>query len=129
MKYRLRQYRDAYLSALEGGTEKEKETLTKNFLILLSKDKALSRVDHLAKEIRRAHLKKLGRHEAYIESASKLPPKEKRELETMLGKHAIIHEEVRPELLAGMTMLVDNELFIDASGKRILENILPKTKR
>ena len=126
MKYRIKTYRDAYLAALEGKTLDEKKTITRRFLALLTRERALGRAGELFRAIRRTHLKKLGRKEVILESAAPLTREAKREIEHALGKNISTIESVRPELLAGLKITINDETRIDASGKRLVDTMFTR---
>mgnify|MGYP003394656396 FL=1 len=58
-----------------------------------------------------------------IESAAPVSAQLKKEISEILGKKIVLEEKTRPDLLAGIKILVDDELLIDATGKRQLERI------
>lgn len=120
-------YREAYLKALDDKSPAEQKRITERFLSRLVRDRALSKIGQIEKGIRRAHMKNSGRSEIAVESAAKLDPKYRRELARMFGKRAFIRETVNPDLVAGARILVDDELLIDATGKRFLNDIFMKS--
>ena len=126
MKYRIKTYRDAYLSALEGKTFEEKKAITRRLLSILTREQALGRSRELFRSIRHAHLKHLGRREATLESAAPLPKHAREEIARALGKHTSITVAVRPELLAGIKITIDDETLIDASGKRLVDTMFTR---
>lgn len=128
MKYALRIYREAYLKAIDNKSTVEQKRITMRFLSRLVRDRALSKIGHIEKGIRRAHRKKAGRSEIAVESAAKLDPKHRKELERMFGESALIRETVNPELVAGARILVDDELLIDATGQKILQDMFVKSR-
>ncbi|KKW32458.1 MAG: hypothetical protein UY78_C0038G0008 [Parcubacteria group bacterium GW2011_GWA1_53_13] len=68
-------------------------------------------------------MKNSGRSEIAVESAAQLDPKYRGELERMFGTRALIRETVNPDLVAGARILVDDELLINATGKRFLNDM------
>src|SRR3990167_1033287 len=123
MKYPMRVYREAYLKAIDNKSPAVERRITARFLSRLVRDRALSKIGQIEKGIRRAHMKNSGRSEIAVESAAKFDPKYRRELARMFGEHALIRETVSPDLLAGARILVDDELLIDATGRKVLRDM------
>lgn len=128
MKRLTRIYREAYLKALDNKSPADQKRITARFLSRLVRDRALSRIGQIEKGIRRAYMKNSGRSEIAVESAAKLDSKYRRELERMFGTRAAIRETVNPDLVAGARILVDDELLIDATGKRFLNDMFMKSR-
>ncbi len=119
----MRVYREAYLKALDKKSPAVEKQITTRFLSRLVRDRALSKIGQIEKGIRRAHMKNSGRSEIAVESAAKLDQKYRRELAHMFGEHALIRETVSPDLIAGARILVDDELLIDATGRKVLRDM------
>ncbi len=124
MKNRLSSYRAAYLEATHGKTHDEMRRITKRFFFLIVRERGLSRVEEIIRTIRRAYLKKRGRRKVLLESAAALAPSRRNEISRLFGKDAIIREVVDSGILAGIKIIIDDELVVDASGKSILDRML-----
>ena len=125
----MRVYREAYLKAIDNKSPAVERRITARFLSRLVRDRALSKIGQIEKGIRRAHMKNSGRSEITVESAAKLDPKYRRELARIFGEHALIRETVSPDLLAGARILVDDELLIDATGRKVLRDMFTPLER
>lgn len=124
MKYRARAYRESYLSLIEGKSESEARSITKKFLSLLLRDRAFSKLNEIFRDIRRTHLQRLGIKEIDVETPAPVSPYAKKEIRDIFGKESIIHESINPGVLAGMRILVDDELLIDGTGRKLLDDML-----
>ena len=125
----LRIYREAYLKALENKSPADQKRITARFLSRLVRDRALSKIGQIEKGIRRAHMKNSGRSEIAVESAAQLDPKYRGELERMFGTRALIRETIDPDLVAGARILIDDELLIDATGRKFLRDMFTPLER
>jgi len=125
----MRVYREAYLKAIDNKSPAVEKRITARFLSRLVRDRALSKIGQIEKGIRRAHMKNSGRSEIAVESAAKFDPKYRRELARMFGEHALIRETVNSDLLAGARILVDDELLIDATGRKVLRDMFTPLER
>ena len=71
-------------------------------------------------------LQKTGTRKVRIESASPITEKLKKEIDDILGGKIYFEEAQNLDLLAGVKIMVDNELLIDASARRQMERIFVK---
>lgn len=126
MKYSIKQYAESLLWALADKSKEERRLVLRRFIATLRKNKDLSRLNLIWHEAERQELKKLGLRKVEIESASEVSKTLKKEIENILGKRLFIKEKVKPELLAGIRILVDQEYFIDATAKRKLDKLFLK---
>lgn len=125
----MRVYREAYLAATDTKTPSEQKQITARLLSRLVRDRVLPRAGQLEKDVRRAYMKRAGRADVTVESASKLQSDYRHELMRMFGKDALIREAVNPELLAGIRILVDDELLIDATGRKVMSDMFTPLER
>ena len=115
-------YAKAFRRALQ-----EKRTgmdeLVKNFAALLKKDTAARNRDDIIKGVSREVVRGSGGHWITIETARTLP-KTPRELIRRLFSHKdFIEERIRPDLVAGIRIVVDGEKEFDGSLKRKLNKL------
>lgn len=126
MRYSIRQYAEALLLALEDKNKQERREVIGRFLAVLRKKRDGAKLARIIKTLELLYLKKTGFHKIVLESASPPVLKIKTEVEKILGKKIFFEERINPELLAGIRILVDEELFIDASAKRRLDTLFSK---
>ena len=127
MKYLPAQYAQALHAALtEASAAKQKEIMAR-FAALLVRHRMSGKSGAVVAAYEKIVLRASGMRKVKIESAAPADGRLKKEIGKILGKKIFIEEEMHPELLAGIKILVDNELLIDASGKRQVERIFPLT--
>ena len=117
MKYSPKQYASALLLALGEKSSAERKKILHKFLSLVSKRGDSSRLGMIMKEAEKQYLRGAGLKKVILESADSVSAKIKKEVEEILGKNIILEEKLNPDLLAGIKILVDNELLIDASAE------------
>ena len=123
MRYSIRQYAEAMLLALEDKNKQERREVTGRFLAVLRKKRDWGKLAQIVRALELLYLKKAGFHKVILESAAPAGGKIRLEVKKILGKKIFLEERVNPELMAGIRILVDEELFIDASAKRRLDAI------
>lgn len=123
MRYTSRQYGAALLGTLEGKTKKKREEVLRHFFSLLRKNRDTGRLSAILREVERIHLRKEGLKKVEIESAAPLTREIKKETSRLMGGKAFLREYVKPDLLAGAKILVNDELLIDASARRRLRQL------
>ncbi len=92
--------------------------------MLLRKNRDLARLERILKEFEKQWLRESGLRKVEIESAAPASGKLKEEIKKILGEKILFSEKVNAGILAGVKILVDGELMIDASAKRQLDQIL-----
>lgn len=126
MKYRPLQYAEALYDTCEGKSEAEQKKIIKKFVEVLMRHQAM----HKAREIYIAYenlsLHKQGLRRVRLETVSPATEKLKQEIRVILGKNIHIEEVTNPNLLGGVKILIDNEILIDASAKRQMEDLFVK---
>lgn len=123
MRYTNIQYAKALVAALEGKREPEQKAIRQNFLRTLRTHRVWPRLNRILSEIEKEYLRGKQIRKVEVESASGLPEKVRREIFEIVGKNVDLRERANPELLAGMKILIDDELLIDASGRRQLRRL------
>jgi len=125
MKYTPRQYATAFWAAYKEAPEKEQKTIIRNFLTLLRKNRDWFWLERIMKEVKKLHYQESGLKEVEIETAS---PQEmlRKEIENILGEKILWHEKVNAEVIAGVKILINDELLIDATAQGQLRKMLRK---
>ncbi len=126
MKYSTTQYAISLSEALNKKSESERKNILKNFVVFLHKNKQLSRLPYIIKELERQHFKKLGVRQVVVESASEISQATRKEIKEIMGDKIFISEKVVPDILAGIRMIIDDETFIDGSARGQLEKLFIK---
>ncbi|MBI3442193.1 MAG: F0F1 ATP synthase subunit delta [Candidatus Sungbacteria bacterium] len=126
MKYRIAQYAEALHAALKDAPASKQKQIMRRFAALLARHRMSGKSDSVVAAYEKIVLRENGVRKVKIESAAPVSEQLKKEIGQILGKEVLIEEKTRPDLLAGVKILVDGELLIDASAKRQLERIFQK---
>jgi F0F1-type ATP synthase delta subunit len=122
MRYTTRQYAEALLESLEGKADKDREVILARFMSVLRRSGDARRLNEILVRYEEVFLKARGMVKVTLESASALPAAVKKEIEKALGKPIELIETIEPKLLAGLRILLDDRILIDASALRRLES-------
>ena len=126
MKYRVSQYAEALVAATEGKGEAEQKKIVKRFAALLVRHRVIGKARMICAAYEKIVLQKNGMRSVRIETASPASEKIKKEIHAMLGKNIRIEAITNPDVLGGITIVVDDEILIDASIRRQMENMFRK---
>ena len=123
MRYQESIYAKALLRALEEKDESEIKKILKNFMAILLKNNDFSHLNSILGKVEKLYLTEEGVEKIYVESASPLSKNLREEIESALGKKVLINEKVRPNLLAGVRIILNEEILIDATAAQRLAKI------
>ena len=123
MKYQPRHYAKALELSMRGKGKKERRAIARRFLSVLERHRATHRLETILHEFERQECAARGLKKITITSAAPLTAAVRRSIMKFFSGHAFLKEVTAPELLAGIQITVDDELFIDASGRRQLDRI------
>lgn len=126
MKYRITQYAEALHAALNNAPASRHKEIMRRFVALLVRHRISGKSDSVVAAYEKIVLRESGMRKVKIESATSVSEQLKKEIGRILGRKIYIEEAIRPEIVAGITILVDDELLIDASAKRHIEKIFQK---
>ena len=125
MKYSAHIYAEALAEAI--GEEKGADTLVKNFLALVQKNGDAGQlrkiVEEAAQRVRHAE----GKRKVAIESARKLTPAQRKSVEQFLKSGDIIEERIDPDLVAGLRIIINDEMQFDGSLRKKLNTLFKDT--
>lgn len=123
MRYRPAQYAEALYEALEGKGPEDRRTIARNFARMLSRHRMTAKTSVILASYEKLSLRRHGMHKVRIEATSPVSKQIRKEIHEILGAKIHFEEIENPNLLAGVKILVDDELLIDASAKRQLEKL------
>ena len=126
MKYTAKQYASVFLSVFEGKSEKSRKEVLQKFIAVLSRNRDMTRLGAILREIEREFFKKTGMKKVLVESVSPLSVGLRNEVEKAVGGKTYLYEKINPSLLAGIRILINDEFLIDASAKRQIEKLFSK---
>ena len=92
-------------------------------MAILLKNNDFSHLNSILGKVEKLYLTEEGVEKIYVESASPLSKNLREEIESALGKKVLINEKVRPNLLAGVRIILNEEILIDATGTQRLAKI------
>lgn len=127
MKFTSAQYAEAILDATEKRDAAGRAKAIKNFLAILARNRDLKRLPAILHNLESQYRARHGIKKVEVASPEALPPAIRRDIETALGAKTILIERVRPELLAGITLIINDEIRIDASASRRLAQLFKTT--
>ena len=123
MKYRVSQYAEALAAATEGKSEVAQKMIVKRFTALLARHRVIGKARMICAAYEKIVLQKKGMRSVRIETASPASEKIKKEIHAMLGKNIHIEAITNPDVLGGITIVVDDEILIDASVRRQMDRM------
>ena len=126
MKYRPVQYAEALYDACEDTSEAEQKKIVKKFVEILARHQAIHKAREIYTAYEKLNLRKQGLRSVRLETVTPATEKLKQEIKAILGKDIYIEEVMNSSLLGGVTILIDNEILIDASVKRQMEDLFIK---
>ncbi len=123
MRYTVQQYASALYQAVRGKSKEEEKETIRRFMEILQRCRETPKLARILRSIEEIYLREHGLKKVAVESASPLSEEVRVEIERILGKEISLHETVSPTLGAGVKILVNDELLIDASAKRQIERL------
>lgn len=123
MKYSTKQYAASLFAALQGQTEAKQKEIVGNFLEILTKNSDWAKLNMVVAQIEKQFLEKNGLDKICVELADEAPQGLQNEIERILGKKTYFLTKANPSLLAGLKILINDELLIDASARKQIDNM------
>lgn len=123
MKYTTKHYAKALLSVLSEKSAHERNVILQKFIKIISKHGALKNLGFILQETERQYLKNSETKKILLESVAPAPEELKHEIKTILGRKNLILEKINPGILAGIKIVVNNELLVDASARTQLRKL------
>lgn len=123
MRYSPKQYAQALRVLTEGREEKVGQGTINKFLRVVQNRKDWKKIGLILREIEKLYLVSSHSLKVEVESPAPLSSLVKNKIMSTLGKQALLQEKIRPELLAGIKILINNDILIDATAKRKLDEI------
>ncbi len=126
MKYKTAQYAEALAQALDGVDKETARTRVRTFIEILKKHQMLGKAEAIVRMTECRLAKRAGATRVTLESADMLSSTVQKEIADLFDGHVWIEEKVQPDLLAGVRILIDDEILVDASGKHRLAQLFQK---
>src|SRR3989344_5780051 len=128
MKYSPRQYAQAIYAALEREKEKQRPESWKKILLILRRNGDMNKLPAILRSFEKVYLEEEGLQKVEIETVSPLGSDLEKEIKNVLGKKLLLNKKINPKLLAGLTIMINDEILIDGSAKRRLDRIFAAKK-
>ncbi len=125
MKYKPLYYTEALYESLKDKSPKQHITLIKNFLDLLKKNHDYHLLNSIVVRYEKISLARQGLRKVEVETVSTLTPELRKKIEEILGTNILLDQKINPEIIGGMTIVIDTTLRIDASARTIINTLLP----
>ena len=123
MNYRPLQYAQALYAACEKKSDADKKKIVRRFAKLLVEHRATGKTAAICAAYEKLVLQSKGTRKVRVETAGALSEKLKTDIRVMLGKNIHIEALTNRDLLGGVKILIDDEILIDASARRQMENL------
>jgi F0F1-type ATP synthase delta subunit len=123
MTYTPRQYAVALYEVLEGTQGAERKNIISRFLEVLEKHRARHMERQILNHYEKIFLARHGMKKVDVVSASPLTDAVRKDIEVAIHEPMLMSETVDPSLLAGLTILIDDSVYIDASGRTMINNL------
>lgn len=120
MRYTIRQYAEAFASAVVPSKIDLKELAKKIFFVLL-KNKDLNMLQAVLLETEKLYLKKTNLKKVHLEVSGLIQDNLKEEIKNILGGRVLIRESINNDLGAGLRIFINDYFLIDASAKNIFK--------
>ncbi|HVS79896.1 MAG TPA: F0F1 ATP synthase subunit delta [Candidatus Paceibacterota bacterium] len=128
MRYSARQYAEALHKALEEKKGGERAEALTRFAALIRRNGDKSLLERILIQYERIDLEKSGTVKAEVETPEALAPHVRREIEKAIGKPVMLMEKSDPSLIAGIRILLNDTLRIDASARTMIAGLFSPRK-
>ena len=126
MNYSVRHYAQALSDALENKPASHTPAIASTFVAVLRKHRKLTKLPFILQAVERIEFKKQGLVKVEVESASPLSDDIKESIIQSVGGRVFLTERIRPDILAGVRITIDDEFFIDASALRQIQRMFSR---
>ncbi len=126
MKYKIKQYAEAIAATAEKAGAIDKRFVS-NLIRILSKNGDSRKLPAILREAENIYIKKQGLEKLEIESATPLDLSTVKAIQESLPRGSHVIQKVNPRLLGGITLLLNDSVFIDASARSRLEKLFHKS--
>lgn len=124
MRFTNAQYAQALYETLKNKKGKDRAASIRRFVAILQTHKASSRIDRILEKFEAYSLAADGLLKVEVQSPAPISPEIRRDIHGALTQKIFFDESVHPELLAGIKLIVNNEILIDATAARRIDSLL-----
>jgi F0F1-type ATP synthase delta subunit len=123
MTHTPRHYALALFEALYGKNANARQRILSEFMTVLNKNHQHHLVNQILVQYEKVFLIKNNIRKVDIESVSPISETLRDEIEKIMKGKILLTETIRPELIAGMTLTIDDTFYIDASARTEINNL------
>jgi F0F1-type ATP synthase delta subunit len=124
MKYPTHIYAKALVEVLSDRKAKNSAAVANNFLEIVKRNNDEGHLREILEEASRFARGKSGVRKVTIESARALSAAQKKRLKSFIKSGDVVEEHLDPELIAGIKIILNDELQFDGSLKNKLNKVL-----
>lgn len=123
MKYTPDLYAKAFLETVFVASEKKQRELLHRFLKIIKKNGDWPLIEKIFQKVSRAVVKARGGRIVILEAARRVPQQMLEKLQSSFSASDLILTQIRPELLAGVRVLIDEEEQLDVTLRQKLRKL------
>ncbi len=123
MRYSSRSLARAFVAAVEAAPHSKGDMLVKNFALLLKRSRLLKESKVILDEIERFIVLGRGGRRVSLSTAVPLSQQYRKEITKHLKKEDLVREKVDPRCVAGLKVVIDDEVVIDGTLGRKLAKL------
>jgi F0F1-type ATP synthase delta subunit len=123
MKYSAQLYARAFFETIKTAPEKKQEEIARRFIQVIRKNSDQQIIKKIFRQVRQLLIKNRGGRIITLEFARAVSEELRDKLKNNFSAKDYIEEVFRPELIAGVRVLVDNEKELDLTMRRNLKRI------
>lgn len=125
MKYTAATYAKAFTAALSDEKAPSEASLAKNFMSLLKWTRDIKFRDKIMEVLEEAIVRAKGGRYVTIETPLPLSPYQAKQIRTIFTSKDLVKDSINPDLIAGIRIIINREIELDASMKRKLSKLFP----
>lgn len=122
MRYKTQHYAEALYKVLKDKPASEQKKVLERFLRILDKNKDRAKLNLILKNVEKEYLKGNNLCKIAIESPDKISDHTKSLIQEIIGK-AIFTEKLNKDLGAGIKLVINDHILIDATAQNYLKKI------
>jgi len=127
MRYKITHYAESLFESLKDVEVEKRIEILKNFLKVLRRNGDYSHLNHIVRQYEKVYLQHNKQTKIYIETPEPASIELKRTIQELFGKKAVFSEKTNSHLLAGIVLLINDSVLIDASARTRLEKLFVHT--
>lgn len=123
MRYPTHIYAKALAEVIETSKPEDTDKIVKNFMNLIQKNGDEVHMEKILEETTRFTRKSSGIRKIVVESARELSPRNREGVATFTKPGDVVVENIKPDLVAGIRIIIDDETQLDGTLKGKLDKV------